>query len=64
MLIILDSNAKTGKENHTAQIAAKYITYNETSVYGNLLSQMDQTHHENLLLPQDHQSDKPHPHVL
>jgi hypothetical protein len=42
-------NAKTGNENHRAQIAGKYIIHNETSVYGNLLPQTAQTHHENLL---------------
>ena len=43
MLIILDFNAKTGKENHTAQIAGKYTIHNGTSVYGNLLLQIAQT---------------------
>jgi hypothetical protein len=40
MLIIRDFNAKNGKENHRAQIAGKYIIYNETSVYGNLSAQI------------------------
>ena len=53
MLIILDFNAKTGKENHIAQIAQKCITHNETSINGNLGNKIAQTntrtHHENLL---------------
>lgn len=55
MLIILDFNAKTDKENHTAQIGGKYTIHKETSVYGNLLAQSAQTHHENFLQPHDHQ---------
>lgn len=43
MLIILGFNAKTGKENHTAQIAGNYTIHKETSVYGNLLAQIAQT---------------------